>query len=874
MRLDCAITAVSHEAQLDILPANPAAMRKALSRFLLQPAGWMSLAFLGYWFALLVQFVFLQMTLFPLAGARILSWRTSPFFVSLQSTPLSSAKPAYAWLQASPLLFALAVLVALLLWGNRFRRPFLRAGCGFAGLWIALWLAADIVQFSSSSDSALSWLLRLLTKPRPETRIAHWATIAIAALVLLPSGVIFARRLITEMRSGWLSNGKTNRLATLLVALLIALPMELITWAAFGRALRWLELREILTLLIMPGALSIGLAFVGLLFKFRPVSRPGFTAANAAAAIGLALLWCASLWALPRARIWWHDRAMSRLTFAHHDIRYNPKQFPPGVILAVAAEREKNLISDAARIEFSGELPRFQVYLYGDFPSEREATGSHFPYSVRGTRIRAVLAGSVQQIDPAADAEALLRSAWGAPGTPLVGDWVARWLAGEWRGRSIDAWAAQMETELGHHTAQELLEDSPDGELSPLVRTPLGAAFIGWVHERFGLAGVRRIYDARQSQLNPDSLVNVLNIPAYSFENEWGDWCARLQAKFPPARVARRPMPPDFFFRGISFADALSVHGGYASPAAAQEIRRLRDMGANAIALVPYGLVGKDSTRISYMRTGENDEGVTEAAFAVHQLGMKVMLKPQLWVPRGGFTGNIQFDSADDRARWMRSYREYILHYARLAELDQIDLLCIGTELEGMTSDDAAWRSLIADVRRVYHGSLTYAANWRLEFAGIRFWDALDYAGLNEYFPLGTAPSTRAEELLPTADDLALKLQAMSRHWHRPILFTEAGYPSVHGAAVEPWIEDSGHAVSLNEQAACYEAIFRAFSGRTWFSGMFWWKWYSDGRGGGENDGSYVPTDKPAANLIHDWYIRQAAETEGTALPDSASKQP
>jgi hypothetical protein len=612
------------------------------------------------------------------------------------------------------------------------------------------------------------------------------------------------------------------------------------------------------------------------LFKFRPVSRPGFTAANAAAAIAFALLWCSGLWALPRARIWWHDRAMSRFAFAHHDIHYNPRQFPPDVILAVATEREKNLLSDAARIEFPGdELPRFQVYLYGDFPSEREATGGHFPYGVRGTRIRAVLAGSVQQIDPAADAEALLRFAWGAPGAPLTGDWTAHWLAGEWRGRDIDAWAAQMETELGHHSAQELLEDSPDGELSPLMRTPLGAAFVGGVRERFGLAGVRRFYDAKQSQLTPEGLADLLNIPSSSIENEWRDWCAQLQAKFPTPRVALRPLPPDFFFRGISLADALSVDGGYAAPAAAQEIRRVRDLGANAIALVPYGFVGKDSTRISYTNTGENDEGVSEAAFAAHQLGMKVMLKPQLWVPRGGFTGKIQFDTGDDRARWMRSYREYMLHYARLAELDQIDLLCIGTELEGMTtSDEAAWRGLIADVRRVYHGPLTYAANWGLEFAGIRFWDALDYAGLNEYYPLAATPSAGAEELLPAADDLALKLQTMSRHWRRPILFTEAGYPSVHGAAVEPWVEDSGHAISLTEQAACYEAIFRAFSGRTWFSGMFWWKWYSDGRGGGENDGSYIPTDKPAANLIRDWYTRQAAETEGTALPDSASKQP
>src|SRR5437879_12905181 len=103
----------------------------------------------------------------------------------------------------------------------------------------------------------------------------------------------------------------------------------------------------------------------------------------------------------------------------------------------------------------------------------------------------------------------------------------------------------------------------------------------------------------------------------------------------------------------------------------------------------------------------------------------------------------------------MSKYREFILHYARLAELGGFDLLSIGTELEGVTSYEEEWRRIIADVRRVYHGPITYAANWGEEIESIRFWDALDYVSGNNDYPLAAKPSARAEELLPCAEPSA-----------------------------------------------------------------------------------------------------------------------
>lgn len=231
---------------------------------------------------------------------------------------------------------------------------------------------------------------------------------------------------------------------------------------------------------------------------------------------------------------------------------------------------------------------------------------------------------------------------------------------------------------------------------------------------------------------------------------------------------------------------------------------------------------------------------------------------------RGIFTGAIRYDQPEQCAQWMRAYREFILHYAWLAELEGFDLLSIGNELEGMTVHEEDWRRLIADVRRVYPGPITYAANWGHEFETLRFWDALDYAGLNNYYPLASPTArdadgaSRRREIFHGAQKVASRMDAFYRQWKRPILLTEVGYPSVRGGAAEPWIEDGRRGVDLEEQAQSYEAVFQAFANRPWLRGMFWWKWPSHGRGGGPTDPSFTPLGKPAADVLRAWYTRMA----------------
>ena len=61
---------------------------------------------------------------------------------------------------------------------------------------------------------------------------------------------------------------------------------------------------------------------------------------------------------------------------------------------------------------------------------------------------------------------------------------------------------------------------------------------------------------------------------------------------------------------------------------------------------------------------------------------------------------------------------------------------------------DRRWRALITDVREVYRGPLTYAANFD-QYQAVGFWDALDVMGINAYFPLreSVRPVAHVEEL-------------------------------------------------------------------------------------------------------------------------------
>jgi hypothetical protein len=297
----------------------------------------------------------------------------------------------------------------------------------------------------------------------------------------------------------------------------------------------------------------------------------------------------------------------------------------------------------------------------------------------------------------------------------------------------------------------------------------------------------------------------------------------------------------NFQHKGVNFT--AEGRGGYGGETAIAMLKELPKYGVNSVALVPYGMTRRGGTTIRFGGL-ERDEDVMRVAAVARRLGIKVMLKPQIWMP-GGFIGDLDFASNDERTVWFEQYRAFITHHAVVAAKAQADVFCVGTELSKLSTHEGEWRRIIRDVRKIYKGPLTYAAVQGPEFERLRFWDALDYIGLNNYYPL-------PDDL--SAASIVAKVETVQRKYRKPVIFPEAGFASLEAPHRAPW-DETHRKLSMEDQARCYEAIFNAFWSKPWFKGIYWWKVGTNGFGGPE-DGSHTPWRKPAMEVVRRWYTR------------------
>jgi hypothetical protein len=308
-------------------------------------------------------------------------------------------------------------------------------------------------------------------------------------------------------------------------------------------------------------------------------------------------------------------------------------------------------------------------------------------------------------------------------------------------------------------------------------------------------------------------------------------------ARVPPINPAA-PYAMRFFQRGLNFT---AEHpAGYESTQSQETLRMLPAYGVNAIALVPYGSI---TTPRRFGGGWESDEGIEYLSRVAHSVGVKVMLKPQLW----GRTWPADFEppNAEARRAWFDQYAILVEHYAKLAARIHADLFCIGTELAKMTRDHAEWRRLIAIARTHYRGPITYAAIQGPEFETLAFWDALDYIGLSNYYPLPDTLDTTA---------VVAKVAAVQSRFKKPVVFAEAGFSSYEAPHRAPW-DETPRKLAPQDQARCYEALFQAFFRQPWFDGFYWWK-VGTNRYGGVSDGSHTPWGKPAMEVVKRWYTQ------------------
>ncbi len=306
-------------------------------------------------------------------------------------------------------------------------------------------------------------------------------------------------------------------------------------------------------------------------------------------------------------------------------------------------------------------------------------------------------------------------------------------------------------------------------------------------------------------------------------------------------------------------ADRDKINGvSLVSPPQKMPEERFQDVSqlhANWVAIIPYAFTRGHAPKVSFDHDrqwwGERTDGSCEMLQCARRQDLKVMLKPHVWVMGDGWPGEFDLPTEADWKEWEVTYRAYIMTYARIADSLGAEMFAIGTEFRiPAVQRDAYWRSLIKEVRGVYNGKLTYASNWD-NYDKVKFWDELDYIGVDAYFPISSEVTPEVSELEKGWEDEFEKLRTFSSTFGKPILFTEYGYQSLDKAAGNHWeIDKTHHSINMEVQANAYQAIFNKFWREDWFAGGFFWKWHLREDYGGPENPNFTPQGKLAEEVI------------------------
>ena len=163
--------------------------------------------------------------------------------------------------------------------------------------------------------------------------------------------------------------------------------------------------------------------------------------------------------------------------------------------------------------------------------------------------------------------------------------------------------------------------------------------------------------------------------------------------------------------------------------------------GADFVILAPGAV---QATPISEEIDFRSERTMTDAELIdtirqAKSLGLRVALKPTVNCADGTWRGHIHFFDVDvpcepKWGNWFASYTAFQLHYAKIAEEEGCELFIAGCEMVMTEIREKEWRKLIADIREVFHGPVSYNTD-KYQEGHVNWWDAVDVISSSGYYP-------------------------------------------------------------------------------------------------------------------------------------------
>lgn len=300
---------------------------------------------------------------------------------------------------------------------------------------------------------------------------------------------------------------------------------------------------------------------------------------------------------------------------------------------------------------------------------------------------------------------------------------------------------------------------------------------------------------------------------------------------------------------GVTFA-AFSKRGTLKKASAKESLDTLiENTNANTIALVPNVLQDTPHSEVvNYTSEATfSDEELKETIDYIHSRGLKVFLKPTVNCLNGTWRAFISFFEEDvppepKWSNWFKSYTECQVHFAKLAEECKVEFFSPGCEMVMSDHREAEWRQVIAAIRSVYSGLITYNCD-KYQEHNVTWWDCVDIISSSGYYPINDW------------ENQLDRIEKVVKKYNKPFMFAEIGCMSTSGSSMHPndWTFQGER--DDKEQADWYNTMFEHCKDRGFIDGICIWDWPAKLCCCGDKDyleKGYNIHEKPAEKIVFD----------------------
>lgn len=557
-------------------------------------------------------------------------------------------------------------------------------------------------------------------------------------------------------------------------------------------------------------------------------------------------------WGIDPSQYWnWQNNAAQSLQSTHFNFQIHHQHFRQQDLEQLRDSVEKRFAQIQAFVDAEATLEPIQYHIFEFAEMKGLQFGnmdqSHLDFSK--TAVYSIVNADYRNNFIEKENQLLLRNLLGEPAIYAWEEGLSTWFSSRWQGQGWRYWASRLVASGFRYTLEELSNDQSYQRQSELLSSCMAAAMVDFFLTTWGKERFLQQYSAGLSETARTQM-----------ERDWQAYLQQLGQETRSPQTYRQDLPP--YHKGMTFAhEGYRIYNGYGSKLARESLDSLVNLSVNSLAIVPYSGTREIHKPVEYgISKGagtENDASVVHAHYAAQRRGMISLLKPQIWFP-GSWPGEVEMQNEADWKQFFVYYRRWITHYAMLAEIHQMELFCVGVEFSHATlRHPEAWRQLVQDLRQVYGGAITYAANWGEEIEKLGFGEALDFIGVNCYYPLSDRNQPSDEELTAGANEALDRIEKVANRYNKPVLFTEVGFRSIERPWEHPHDEPRGQDFNEDSQARCYAALLKAVEQRPWIKGLYWWKWPTFMPYTQERRTSFTPCGKAAERVLGDWYQKK-----------------